>query len=421
MKFLTKKVGALLLGLSLGLGLLSGCKRNDVDKYFAPAAEPGYFNLLLIGSPTFSSTLATKFAPGETLPVAAIFNQSDVPKTITVFQATRVDSAQVSSAPGGGVPVPTLQVLSQPLGYTVPTTYANGTLVRVDVTGNFAGGPRTRTFRYLVANSPTVTAGSPLAVFRNGLAANAQSEGDLVGYTVVINAGGVSALPAPTNNLFKSVDSLVVYSRLGGTGAPVRLTRSANPTAGVASTLTVNLRLPAGSAAAGGVSFVFTAFAQSTSASFTTPLQAVQAATPFRTTRRGRVSFGGGLPTDSLAFNLVTGLNEPAANPVAGKDVQVSGLTPTGVITLNTPNTTRYYRLTAAQLAATPYATATANAVGTLLFQNTTSADLGTPAVGDVYAVRLRGTAETMLLRIVAVRPSVSGGLGRVVFEYRSL
>jgi hypothetical protein len=106
---------------------------------------------------------------------------------------------------------------------------------------------------------------------------------------------------------------------------------------------------------------------------------------------------------------------------VTGKDLQVSGLSSTGGLTLNAPNTTRYYKLTAAQLAAAPYATATANAIGNLVFQNTLVADLGTATAGDVYAVKVRGTSEVMLLRIQAVRSSTSGGIGRVKFEYRSL
>ena len=415
MNTLTKNAGALVLGL----GLLAGCKQNDPDKYYAPAAQPGFTFVGLVGS-TLSTTFAAKYAPGEVVPVAVGFNPTDAPTTITIFQATKTDSAQVGSFPVSGTFQPVPQLTTQIVPYTVPA-YPNGTLVRVDVTLTFPGGPRLRRFTYTVANAPLVAAGSPLAAYRNGLAANAQAEGDLVGYSVVINPGGVAALPAPTANLFTNVDSLVYYSRLGGTGAPVRLGRVAAPTAGAENKRTIDLRLPAGSAAAGGVSFVFTAFAQKASGSFTTPVQAVQAPTKLLTTRRGRVSFGGGQPTDSLAFNLVAGLNEPAANPAAGKDLQVNSLAATGNLTLNTANTTRYYRLTAAQLAATPYATATANAVATLLYQNPGTADLGTPAVGDVYAVRLRGTAEVLLLRIVASRPSLSGGLGRVGFEYRSL
>lgn len=101
----------------------------------------------------------------------------------------------------------------------------------------------------------------------------------------------------------------------------------------------------------------------------------------------------------------------------------MSGLSSTSssALTLSAPNTTRYYKLTSAQLAASPYATATANQVGLLLYQNAASADLGTPAAGDVYAVRLRGASTYALLRVLGTRASTGGGIGRVKFEYRTL
>ena len=417
MKPFYKNVWPLLLGLS---GLV-GCKK-DLDTYYAPVAAPGFFNLGIVGT-SLNTVINSKYAPGEAIPIAAVYNQPDDLNTITVFQATKTDSAQVGSYPAGGTFNQTLQSTAQAVPYVVPASYANGTVVRVDVTLNFQnGGQRLRRFSYTVASSPTLAFGTPVATYRNGLSATAQSEGDLVGYALTLNAGGIStASSTSTAPIFKNVDSLVYYARVGSTGPLLRQGVVRTPTAGVENKRTLDVRVPAGSAAAGGATFVFTAFAQSTSATLATPLLAVGATTPLRTTRQGRVSFGGGLPLDSLAFNLVTGLNEPAANAATGKDLQVSGLASTGVLTLNTPNTTRYYKLTAAQLAAAPYATATANAIGNLLYQNTNVADLGTPAVGDVYAVRLRGTGEVMLLRILALRASTNGGLGRVRFEYRSL
>lgn len=100
----------------------------------------------------------------------------------------------------------------------------------------------------------------------------------------------------------------------------------------------------------------------------------------------------------------------------------MSSLSSTGTLTVNTSHTTRYYsKLTNALLTANPYATATANMVGALLYQNTLSADLGTLAVGDVYAVHLRGTPEVLLLRVLSPRASTNCGVGRLRFEYRSL
>ena len=417
MKMLTKH----LLPLLAGLVLLAGCKK-DIPTYYQLVAAPGFFNLGILGATALNTAFNTKYAPGETIPITALYNASDNLTTITVFQATKTDSSQVGSYPAGGTFNQALQSTAQTVPYVVPAAHPSGTVVRVDVTLTFAnGGTRLRRFSYTVANAPTLAFGSPAATYRNGLSATAQSEGDLIGYALTLNAGGISTSTTLATNLFKNVDSLVYYARVGTTGALQRQGVVKTPTAGAENKRTIDVRMPTGAAAGGGATFVFTAFAQNTATTLTTPLLAVGAATPFKTVRQGRVSFGGGLSSDSLAFNLVAGLNEPAANAATAKDLQVNGLSSTGFLTLNTSNTTRYYKLTAAQLADAPYATASANSIGTLLYQNTPTADLGTPAVGDVYAVRLRGTTEVMLLRILALKASTTGGVGRVRFEYRSL
>lgn len=409
-----------LLPVLLGALALAGCKK-DLDTYFTPVAAPGFFNVGILGT-TLNPVFNTKYAPGETIPVTALYNASDNLSTITVFQATKTDSSQAGSYPAGGTFNQTLQSTAQAVPYVVPAAYPIGTVVRVDVTLTFAnGGQRLRRFSYTVANSPTLAFGTPVATYRNGLSASAQSEGDLIGYAITLNAGGIATSTTPVANLFKNVDSLVYFARVGTTGPLLRQGVIKTPTAGAENKRTIDLRVPTGAAAGGGATFVFTAYAQSTSTTLSTPLLAVGAATPFKTTRQGRLSFGSGVTTDSLAFNLTTGLNEPAANPATAKDLQVSGLSSTGTLTLNAANTTRYYKLTSAQLAANPYATTTANAIGSLLYQNTATADLGTPTVGDVYAVRLRGTGEVMLLSILALKSSLNGSVARVRFEYRSL
>lgn len=413
-----------LLPLLAGLAALAGCKK-ELDDYYTPVAAVGYF---VVGLPnatlstTSTTTFAAKYAPGETVPILAGYNQPDNPTTITVFQATKADSAQVGSYPVSGTFLPTAQLTTQTVPYKVPTTYPVGTAVRVDLTLTFPdGSQRLRRFTYQVANAPTLAFGTPAATYRNGLGATAQAEGDLIGYALTINAGGISTSTTPVANLFKNVDSLVYYARIGGTGPRLRQGVIRTPTAGVENKRTIDLRVPTGAAAGGGVTFEFVAYAQFVATGISTPPLPVIASTPFKTTRTGRLAFGAGVTPDSLAFNLATGLNEPAANPTTGKDLQVSGLASSGSLTLSVGNTTRYYKLTAAQLAAIPYATATANAVGNLIYQNTATADLGPPAVGDVYAVRLRGGPEVMLLRVLALRASTNGGVGRIRFEYRSL
>ncbi len=404
-------------------GLLAGCEKKT-DELFTKTGEPGAFVLGV--PPTGGPAAALKFAPGERVPVAVAYNAADNLRDITVFQVVnRQDSAVVATVPaGGGTFEPAAGLTVQRLDYIVPAGLANALPVRVDLTTTFQnGGTRLRRFTYTVASAPTLRAGTPAATYRNNLGANGQVAGDVIGYALVLNEGGVSAPPvtAPAR-LFKSVDSLVAYAQVG-TDAFVRQSRVLAPTAGAANTRTVDVRVPAGATAGQAVTFRFVAFAGlATPAVLTTAPVTVAAPAPLGAVRRGTLSFGAGSTPDSLAFNLRTGLNEPAASAATAKDLQVSGLSAAGALTLNAPNTTRYLRLTATQIAATPFATASASTVAQLLVNapaSSLSADLGPVAVGDVFAVRVRG-AEPALLRIVAVRPSATGGIGRVKFEYRA-
>ena len=138
MKTLTKTV----LPLLAGVGLLAGCKK-DVDTYYALQSEPGFFNIGVLGT-TFSTTFAAKYAPGKPIPITAVYNLPDSPTTITVFQATKTDSMQVGSFPAAGTFNQTFQTTAQAITYTVPSTYALNTAVRLDVTITFANGAQRR-------------------------------------------------------------------------------------------------------------------------------------------------------------------------------------------------------------------------------------------------------------------------------------
>lgn len=138
------------LSLLLGAGLLASCKK-ETDTYYALQAEPGFFNVGILGT-TFTTTFAAKYAPGKTIPITAIYNQPDNPTTITVFQATKTDSMQVGSYPAAGTFNSTFQTTAQAITYTVPTTYALNTTVRLDVTMTFANGSqRRRRINYTIA------------------------------------------------------------------------------------------------------------------------------------------------------------------------------------------------------------------------------------------------------------------------------
>ncbi|RSK46837.1 hypothetical protein [Hymenobacter rigui] len=402
--------------LALGLAT-AGCKKEDFNDYVQLQDNAGFGSISTQGG-----ALATKYAPGETVPVIVAFNQSDNLKDITVFQViNKQDSAVVGTYPASGQLNGTPQLFNQTVPYTVPSTLANKTPVRVDVTLNFAdGSKRLRRFTYTAASSPTLKFSATPVTYRNGLSVTQQTSGDILGYSILLNEGGIATVPTggSTSTLFKNVDSLTYFVQ-SGTGTARRLGVVRGPSAGAATTVTVNAPVPAGSNGQ-TLTYSFVAYAQNTSTTLTAAPIAIAAPVSFAATAKtGRVAFGVATPSDSLAFNLRTGLNEPQSGPATNKDLSVSSYTSAGVV-LTASNTTRYYKLTPAQVAAGLYNSATVNAIGLLLFQNTTSAELGTVAVNDVYAVRVRG-AETMLLRITGIKPSASGSTGRVKFEYRTL
>ncbi|WP_426490777.1 hypothetical protein [Hymenobacter sp. 102] len=403
----------------LALGLVTAsCQKEEFDDHYTLQDDAGFGSVSTIGG-----SLATKYAPGETVPVIVAFNQADNLKDITVFQViNKLDSMVVGTYSANGQYQSTPQLYTQIVPYTVPGTLANKTPVRVDVTLNFAdGSKRLRRFTYTAANSPTLKFGTTPVTYRNGLSATQQSSGDVLGYSILLNEGGIATVPTAgsTATLFKNVDSLTYFVR-SGTDAPKRLGVVRGPSAGAATTVTVNAPVPANSNGQ-TLTYSFVAYAQNTSTSLTAAPINIVGPTSFATAlKTGRVVFGAGAPADSVAFNLKTALNEPNNGPTANKDLYVSGISTTS-FTLAAANTTRYYKLTPAQVASGLYTSATANAIGLLLFQNTTSADLGIVAVNDVYAVRVRGTGEMMLLRVTGIKSSSAGSTGRVKFEYRTL
>jgi hypothetical protein len=141
------------LVLLMGIGLLTGCKKEGVDTYYALQAEPGFFNVGVLGTTFNASGFAAKYGPGKTIPITAVYNQPDSPTAITVFQATKTDSMQVGTYPAAGTFNQTFRTTAQPISYTVPTTYALNTAVRLDITMTFANGAqRRRRISYIIAN-----------------------------------------------------------------------------------------------------------------------------------------------------------------------------------------------------------------------------------------------------------------------------
>ncbi|SFQ71423.1 hypothetical protein [Hymenobacter arizonensis] len=406
--------------LALGATLV-GCKKEELDDLYELREEPGFAGLGLPRVP-----LAARYAPGETVPLFVTFSETDKLRDVTVFQViNRADSVQTGVYPATGSTFNAdgkLQALSVP--YVVPNA-TNGVPVRVDVTLNFQdGSKRMRRFTYNVARAITLKFGATPATYRNGLAATAQSEGDIIGYSLILNETGIGVVPTPpmlptaAAPLFKAVDSLTTFYRLG-TGNPVRAGVIRNPSNGAANTRTVDVTIPR-NANGQNITYSFVAYGAVQAVTVTAPSIAVGPATALATLRTGRISGGASATPDSLAFNFRTGLIEPAANPPAAKDLVVNSAS--GTVTLSAANNTRYYKATPAQVANGFFTTPTVNTAATTLYLNNSAltAELGPVAAGDVYAVRVRG-AEVMLLRILSVRPSTAGSSARVRFEYRSL
>ncbi|RAK65080.1 hypothetical protein [Hymenobacter edaphi] len=408
-----------------GLLALGACEK-EIETPYQVQDEGGFAT---IGAQP--SGLLTKYAPGETVRLVVGYNAADKIRDVTVFHViNRQDSAVVSTTPAGGT-IGTSGLTELVIPYVVPANLANKIPVRVDVTTTFENGAtRLRRFAYNVAAAPTLrlgTTASPTTIttFRNNLAATAQSVGDIIGYNLVINEGGIATVPTTptTATLFKNVDSLTTFYRIG-TGAPVRAGVVLNPSTGAANARTVDVRVPAG-AQGQAVTYSFTAYAGPFTASISAAPISIVAPAPLARVRTGRITAGAGSPQDSAAYDLRLGANVLNSAAAATKDAYAYvTTTSTGANTLGlrAENTTVYYRIPAATVATGYYTTATANAVGTLMYTNATSlaGNPGPVAVNDVFAVRVRG-AEPMLLRVVGVRPSASGSTGRITFEYRAL
>ncbi|RTQ46562.1 hypothetical protein EJV47_21675 [Hymenobacter gummosus] len=411
--------------LAAGLLTLGACEK-EIEKPYQVQDDGGFAT---IGAAP--SGLQTKYAPGETVRLVVGYNAADQVRDVTVFQVVnRQDSAVVSTTPAGGT-IGTSGLTELVIPYVVPANLANKIPVRVDVTTTFQNGAtRLRRFAYNVAAAPTLrlgTTASPTTItnFRNNLAATAQAEGDIIGYNLVINEGGIGAIPTTpsTATLFKNVDSLTTFYRIGA-GAPVRAGVVLNPSTGAANARTVDVRVPAG-AQGQNVTYSFTAYAGPYTASVTAAPVSIVAPAALTRLRTGRITAGAGSPQDSAAYDLRLGANVLNSAAATTKDAYAFvATTSTGANTLGmrAENTTLYYRVPAATVATGYFANASANAVGTLLYTNAASltANPGPVAPNDVFAVRVRG-AEPMLLRVIGVRPSASGSTGRITFEYKAL
>jgi hypothetical protein len=309
----------------------------------------------------------------------------------------------------------------------VPASLANRTAVRLDVITRFTGNSglaKIRRINFNVAEAPTIKFSATPATFRNGMTAARQSSGDVITYSVILNEGGINAIPAPpaapgTAPLFKTLDSLTYFYRIG-TGPNVRI-GTARLSTGAAATRAVDVNVPAAPVGQ-QVTYTFTSYSLQQTASVSKTVTIV-APTPYTQAKIGRLAAGPGISADSLAFNLRTGANELTATAATTKDLFLS--TNGASTILNSANTTRLYRAPAALNPIGFYNTATVNQVATEFYRAGTAATNGTTiatlAANDVFLIRVRA-AEYMLLRVLSVsRPTANPTVARVRFEYRTI
>ncbi|UOG73734.1 hypothetical protein MTX78_16610 [Hymenobacter tibetensis] len=416
---------AVLLGL-VGL-LLVSCEK-EIDSTYEVLDDNRFPTLLSNALPT----LSTRYAPGETVPIELNFAaQEDPIREIRVFQRIEPapDSAVVQTIEASQAAfsrrknVDTLVV-----NYVLPAE-VNKSRVRFSaVVVSQNGLTKTRSINFRLAEAtPTVRINSATNVTSppNGTLVR----GDVVRYNLTLNANGINtyperpaAPPAVTAILYKELDSLVVYRRVG-TGMEERdktLTRRLPATGtqtGAQTVVTVDAVLPTSMS---GQSVVYRFEAKSRFLG--TPNVRVGSATAAPLTygmptalaapRTATLTYTGTTGGDLAAFDLTRFAAVPAAGQASSKDLAITS-TASNAVRLQTlnpttgtppPTPTRFVRLTTDGAAA--YANATLNSIRqTFLLAPTASqvTTLDNVVVGDVVIARVRGLDQYVIFTVTGV------------------
>lgn len=412
--------GALLLAV---LGpVLTGCE-SEIDKYYEEVG--GQF-------PTFLNNglgTAAKYATGEVAQFELQFAQQTSPiKEIRILQ--KVEPARDSTL---ALTIPYRAAFSRlknadtlVVNYPVPAG-ANKANVRVDaVVVSENGQTKTRSFNFRLAEpGPTISVTGPTNV--TAPASTTPVPGDVVRYAVTINAGGITTASAitATGTLYKDVDSLIVYSRVGTaaerrvTGASRRLPGAGSVAqSGAASTVNVDLTLPAGSS---GQPIVYRFEAKSryqgtalpapyTYRTATATGTTVTPGTPtsLAAARTVTLTYTGTTGGDLASYNLTTFASVPAAGSPNDKDVSISS-TASNAVQLKALNTTKFVRLTSGAAAA--YSGATLNSIRQL-YQTAAAANqvaqLDNVVVGDVIIARVRNLDQYAIFTVTGINRTAS-------------
>lgn len=394
--------------------LAAGCKKDALDDYYTVTGPQ---------IPTFSGNAlntVAKYAPGEVVTFELQFiQQTDPIRQIVLTEKVEParDSVAVQTIPYAAAYSRLKRVDTLVVRYTVPVG-ANKALVRVDARVESTNGQaKFRTFYYRLAEAtPTVVINSGPTNVTLPTATATSAPGDVLRYNVTLNRGGIGAAPVPPATtavpagiLYKDLDSLVVFARVG-TGPERRVVRQRLTATGGELTQNVDVPLPAGSA---GQPVVFRFEVKSrivpvrsasvTAAAAYTPV----AATPFGATRTATLAFAGAIGGDLAAYDLTAFAPVPAAGPDASKDLRISSTAGNAVqlqsITTATATATssRFVRSTTAAygtatLTSVRQAYAAAGAAGQV-----TTLDNVLP--GDVFIVRLRGLDQYAIVQVASI------------------
>ncbi|WP_157541224.1 hypothetical protein [Hymenobacter aerophilus] len=393
--------------------LLSSCEK-ELDTYYSEVGAQ---------LPTFTANAlgtASKYATGEVVQFELRFAPQSAPlKEIRLYQKVEPgrDSTLVRTIPYSAAFSRIRQSDTLVVNYTVPAG-ANKANVKVDaVLVSDNGQTKDRSFSFRLAEAtPTISLKASSNVTLPVGAAPAP--GDVVRFPVLLNEGGINAASSLTaaGTLYSNIDSLITYVQVG-TAAERRFARQRVPVAGTqsgaATTVNVDVALPAGSA---GQPVVFRFEAKSRfqdrnpplaasfrSASATAPAITPVAATPLAAARTATLSYTGTTGGDLAAFDLTTFAPVAAAEPVTAKDVAITS-TAGNAVRLQALNTTKFVRIAKGGPAA--YADATLSSIRQL-YQATAAANqvaqLDNVVVGDVIIARLRELDQYAIFTVTGI------------------
>lgn len=405
----------------LAVVLLGSCDK-DLDTYYSETG-PQY--------PTFTANAlgtATKYAPGEIVQFELRFaQQTDPIQEIRILQKIEPnrDSTLVQTIPYRPAFSRIRQSDTLLVNYTVPAGQ-NKANVRVDaVVVSSNGQTKLRTFSFRLAEAtPSIRLNAATNVTAPGT--STPVPGDVVRFPVVLNEGGINTATAltTTGTLRKDLDSLITYITVGS-AAERRFARQRVPTAGTqsgaATTVNVDLTLPAGSA---GQPVVFRFEVKSLYQDRTPPLApGVRAATVTAPTitpgtptalaaaRTVTLSYAGATGGDLAAYDLTTFAPVAAAASAGTKDVAITS-TATNAVRLQSLNATatppvtatRFVRLTTGGAAA--YTNATLNSIRQTFLTTAAASQvtqLDNVVVGDVVIARLRGLDQYAIFTVTGI------------------